>query len=842
MLALRWALPALLSLIVAFPSAAQQLPGVPDVKHRKPQAQLRLDSLLAQLVDELGTRPEAAIAKRAPVSFGEMVAVNILLEGNAEGVARFVGAAGGRVANVAHDIIEAYVPVSFLVALSFEPGVQMVEPIIPPMPLVLSEGTAAHNSTTWNGAGFRGGGVKVGVIDLGFMGFSALMGTELPATVVARCYTAVGLYTSQIADCEAATAHGTAVAEAIIDVAPDVILYISQPQSSADLQSTTAWMAAQGVKVINHSVAWTWSGPGDGSSRFSTSPLATVDQAVAADIVWVNAAGNMARSTWTGAYADANSNGHLEFAPGTEVNGVCVNSGHTLVAQARWDDTWGSATRDLDLYLRDESLAVVAYSIRSQNGAGSDPTETLVYTSPAAACYYMNVHHSTGEAPGWIQLQAFTGQIIQHQVAAYSVGSPAESASPGLLAVGAAPWSDTTTIEAFSSRGPTIDGRTKPEIVGIDRGDSATYGPNGFAGTSQAAPHVAGLAALVRERFPQFPPSEVAGYLKFGALGRGSVPNNDWGYGVAWLPYDAPAGSGGDYDGDGRRELAVWRPGNGTWYILETATDYASFQNVQWGSAAMNDVPVPGDYDGDGRPDLAVWRPGDGTWYILKSSTNYATYQQVQWGSGALNDVPVPGDYDGDGRTDIAVWRPGDGVWYILKSSTSYSSYQQVRWGSGALSDIPVPGDYDGDGRTDPAVWRPADGTWYFLRSSTGYLHGSQVSWGSAALNDIPVPGDYDGDGRTDIAVWRPGNGTWYILRTSSNYSAFQAVQWGSGALSDIPVPGDYDGDGRTDLAVWRPGSGTWYILKSSTYYSYASYQQVQWGAGAMNDVPLFER
>jgi len=51
----------------------------------------------------------------------------------------------------------------------------------------------------------------------------------------------------------------------------------------------------------------------------------------------------------------------------------------------------------------------------------------------------------------------------------------------------------------------------------------------------------------------------------------------------------------------------------------------------------MNDVPVPADYDGDGKADIAVWRPGEGYWYILKSSDGGVV--QIQWGT--VGDVPV---------------------------------------------------------------------------------------------------------------------------------------------------------------------------------------------------------
>jgi len=103
----------------------------------------------------------------------------------------------------------------------------------------------------------------------------------------------------------------------------------------------------------------------------------------------------------------------------------------------------------------------------------------------------------------------------------------------GVTAVGAVNWATPQSIEFFSSRGPTPDGRLKPDLVAPDGVATGVPGFAPFFGTSAAAPHAAGLAALVLSRVPTLRPSQLGRALRDATTDLGSLgPDTTYGHGL----------------------------------------------------------------------------------------------------------------------------------------------------------------------------------------------------------------------------------------------------------------------------------------------------------------------
>jgi hypothetical protein len=496
-----------------------------------------------------------------------------------------------------------------------------------------------------------------------------------------------------------------------------------------------------------------------------------------------------------------------------EISGLPMVTGSSTFTVKAQSATGCNATQSYTLAINCPSVTLTPASLPS--GTTGTPYSQTVAASPAGGGYIYSI--TSGSLPAGLSLNLATGVLSgtpsasgtsTFTVTATGFGSCAGSKSYTVVIGGGG--CPTITLPASLPGGNV--GKLYNQLVTASPSGSYTYG---LSGTVPPGVTFYSASALL------FGYPTTQGSYTFTITATAGSCSASQSYTVA---IGAPAfARTGDFDGDGKADLSVWRGMLSDWLIVRSSDDQV--QSVTWGAeyAPYNDVIVPADYDGDGKVDVAVFRRANGYWYIRRSSDGETAVRH--WGLGT--DVPVAGDYDGDGKADIAVWRGAEGRWYIVRSSDGQT--QVEFWGASyaPYSDVPVPADYDGDGKTDIAVFRAGNGHWYIKRSSDGAV--VDKYWGLGT--DVLVPADYDGDGKADIAVWRGSEGIWYIVRSSDDVT--QTARWGGAWQGDVPVPGDYDGDGKADVATWREATGTWHVKRSSNN------SEVSKTHGQSGDVPI---
>ncbi|MCO6511777.1 MAG: hypothetical protein J5I65_13385, partial [Aridibacter famidurans] len=124
-------------------------------------------------------------------------------------------------------------------------------------------------------------------------------------------------------------------------------------------------------------------------------------------------------------------------------------------------------------------------------------------------------------------------------------------------------------------------------------------------------------------------------------------------------------------------DVAVFRSPDSQFWLLRSTLGVKAYQ-----FGAPGDRTAVGDWTGDGRADVAFYRPSDSSWFVIRSEDD--SFFSFPW--GVAGDIPAPGDYGGDSRTDPAIWRPGDRTWYIFGTT---SGFEAINFG--AAGDVPVP-------------------------------------------------------------------------------------------------------------------------------------------------------
>jgi hypothetical protein len=129
-----------------------------------------------------------------------------------------------------------------------------------------------------------------------------------------------------------------------------------------------------------------------------------------------------------------------------------------------------------------------------------------------------------------------------------------------------------------------------------------------------------------------------------------------------------------------RRELGHVRPDLGQYAgcgirFNSRYRNYSAATTLSGSFGVPGDIPVIGDWNGDGRTKVGVFRPSVGRWYLdLSGTAQYNSATTITGQFGAFGDRPVVGDWNGDGRTKVGVFRPSVGRWYLDLSGSSTTS------------------------------------------------------------------------------------------------------------------------------------------------------------------------
>ncbi len=445
------------------------------------------------------------------------------------------------------NIVQAWIPADRLESVS---NLSFVTRLTPPQyahPRTgskLTQGDEILGGPTMRAAGFTGSGVKVGIISDGADHLSDSVATnDLPASVSFYCSTPP--CTTGWGD------EGTAMMEIVHDIAPNADLAIGATATSDDFKFNLDKLQNDfGAHVIVDDLGF------PAQPYFEDGDVAqAVANAVTAGVIYASAAGNdssdLGSSHYDAAYTDNGGFHDFGAANGGSSDltmNILIASGGSIEIDLQWNDRFGHAADDYDLYLYNQATNVIlASSTDLQNGT-QDPYESLVYDNPVDPMGNPSVVKVVvAKASGSNKRikMFFYGDILveeYHTVARSIYGHPA---IPGVIAVGAIE-AGTGTIEDYSSQGPVkiyfdtlgnpvTETRQKPDVASSDCVNVTGAGNfyTNFCGTSAAAPHVAGIAALLRSGL-SIDATDIVNAIKNGATDLGAKGyDNVYGYGIA---------------------------------------------------------------------------------------------------------------------------------------------------------------------------------------------------------------------------------------------------------------------------------------------------------------------
>ncbi|MDZ7264335.1 MAG: S8 family serine peptidase, partial [candidate division KSB1 bacterium] len=426
---------------------------------------------------------------------------------------RYISQVGATIQARAQHSLRAEVPIAQLANLAKAlRGLAEIHNVIRPVAdAITSEGVTLMNADNWHVSGQTGVGARVAIIDGGFYKLTdAQNNGDIPPTYYALDLTGRGMQASSDGE------HGTAVTEAVYDVAPGASFYLYKIDDLTDLENAKDDAINQGVHIVNHSMSWFGLSYYDGTGGACEAAA----DAIAHGITWVNSAGNHAKDHYRGVFVPTVDNFHDFTGAGDKLDPLGPEPGYVwlfplgtiIQVWMNWD-SYPTTSEDYDLYLYKWNYSNSTWQVATSSTnrqSNSSPTETVAYLNLTKDGRYA-IAVKKYSASTNVDFTIFASYGLSYHVVESSVTDPGSYSDVVTVGAISKNFYESGPQEYFSGQGPTTDGRPKPDVAAPDSCNSFAYGY--WQGTSLSSPHTAGICALIKGRFPTFGEVDVRNYL-----------------------------------------------------------------------------------------------------------------------------------------------------------------------------------------------------------------------------------------------------------------------------------------------------------------------------------------